>query len=160
VPVGGEVLDLKARPVQDLQRHLRESLKLRVLNIPVPPALTGEHNVRVAVLFSGGLDCTVLARMAHDLLPPDYEIDLINVAFENPRVIQAANSAPKMKKKPKHKTQPIEIPEKELSKLPSSIMAVDCSPFESCPDRETGRKSFEELITVCPTRTWRFLSVS
>ncbi|KAJ4318393.1 hypothetical protein N0V94_004439 [Neodidymelliopsis sp. IMI 364377] len=41
---------------------------------------------QVAVLFSGGLDCTVLARLCHDLLPLDESIDLLNVAFENPRI--------------------------------------------------------------------------
>ena len=35
----------------------------------------------VAVLFSGGLDSVVLARLAHDALPADATIDLINVAF-------------------------------------------------------------------------------
>ena len=42
----------------------------------------------VAVLFSGGLDCTVIARLCHDLLPPSQNIDLINVAFENPRLCE------------------------------------------------------------------------
>ena len=42
--------------------------------------------VRVAVLFSGGLDCTILARMCDDLLPSSEPIDLLNVAFENPRI--------------------------------------------------------------------------
>lgn len=41
---------------------------------------------RVAVLFSGGLDCTILARMCHDLLDTSETIDLLNVAFENPRI--------------------------------------------------------------------------
>ena len=35
----------------------------------------------VALLFSGGLDCTVLAALAHHCLPRDETIDLINVAF-------------------------------------------------------------------------------
>lgn len=40
----------------------------------------------MAVLFSGGLDCTILARLCHDLLPINEGIDLLNVAFENPRI--------------------------------------------------------------------------
>ena len=40
----------------------------------------------IAVLFSGGLDCTILARLCHDLLPLSESIDLLNVAFENPRI--------------------------------------------------------------------------
>jgi len=42
---------------------------------------------RIAVLFSGGLDCSVLAWIIHTLLPPGEHIDLMNVAFENPRFI-------------------------------------------------------------------------
>jgi asparagine synthetase B (glutamine-hydrolysing) len=48
-----------------------------------------ESPPRVAVLFSGGLDCSVLAWLVHTLLPPDEPIDLINVAFENPRTVAA-----------------------------------------------------------------------
>ena len=39
----------------------------------------------VAVLFSGGVDCVVLAALAARVLPKDMPIDLINVAFENRR---------------------------------------------------------------------------
>lgn len=45
-----------------------------------------DTEARVAILFSGGLDCTILARLMHDLLPLDQSIDLLNVAFENPRI--------------------------------------------------------------------------
>lgn len=44
---------------------------------------------RVAVLFSGGLDCTLLARLTNDLLPVGESIDLPNVAFYNPRTVSA-----------------------------------------------------------------------
>jgi asparagine synthetase B (glutamine-hydrolysing) len=40
----------------------------------------------VAILFSGGLDCTLLARLAHESLHQNTIIDLLNVAFENPRI--------------------------------------------------------------------------
>ncbi|XP_013201210.2 asparagine synthetase domain-containing protein CG17486 [Amyelois transitella] len=36
----------------------------------------------VGILFSGGLDCSILALMADKYLPEDQEIDLINVAFK------------------------------------------------------------------------------
>jgi len=36
---------------------------------------------RIGVLFSGGIDCTVVARLAHEALPPDDAIDLISVCF-------------------------------------------------------------------------------
>lgn len=41
----------------------------------LPPA-------RVAVLFSGGVDCMVVACLAHRHVPADEPIDLINVCFD------------------------------------------------------------------------------
>lgn len=37
----------------------------------------------IGILFSGGLDCSVLAALAHLILPPETPIELINVAFGN-----------------------------------------------------------------------------
>jgi asparagine synthetase B (glutamine-hydrolysing) len=118
---------------------LHESLKPRVLNIPIPP-LSALEDAKLAVLFSGGLDCTVLARMAHDILPLNHPIDLLNVAFENPRVVRAA--APKAD-----------------AKGPDEASNGD-SAYESCPDRITGRASVEELRRVCPGRAWRFVAIN
>lgn len=69
------------------QRTLEQSVQARVTRIrsDAPDADT-----RVAVLFSGGLDCTVLAAMAHRHIPERQGIDLINVAFENPRALAHA----------------------------------------------------------------------
>ena len=47
----------------------------------------------MAILFSGGLDCTLLARLTHDMISHTEPIDLLNVAFENPR-IHKTESAP------------------------------------------------------------------
>lgn len=47
-------------------------------------------DAHVAVLFSGGIDCTVLAALASRFVPHGQRIDLLNVAFENPRVVAAA----------------------------------------------------------------------
>ncbi len=136
-----------------LKCHLSASLRLRILDVPLPPGYSTEHQVRVAVLFSGGLDCTVLARMAHDILPSDQHIDLINVAFENPRVVQAAKNALASKKNEsdENKNSLLGFPE---------VIVDDLSPYENCPDRETGRKAFRELQALCPGRTWRFIAVS
>ena len=114
-----------------LRQQLVESLSLRVLDIPTPPLADGK--TRVAVLFSGGLDCTVLARLAHEVLDPDQGIDLLNAAFENPRVVA------------------------QLRKEPNGDLPDF---YEACPDRITGRKSFAELCKVCPGRAFRFVAVS
>ncbi|RDW75030.1 hypothetical protein BP6252_06172 [Coleophoma cylindrospora] len=131
-------LQLQSPSVAILRKHLVDSLRLRILNVLVPPSLCVASRVRIAVLFSGGLDCTVLARLTHELLPLDQEIDLLNVAFENPRVVQAAKNARK----------------------PGQLEANTLDPFESCPDRQTGRRSFQELQDVCPTRIWRFVAIN
>lgn len=143
------ILGLDSPSVVSLRHYLCESLKPRILTIPTPPSIGHSQNVRLAILFSGGLDCTVLARLAHDLLPSDQEIDLLNVAFENPRVIKAAQTGPRLKKG----AQP---PPPDTTQ----ILDKKVSPYELCPDRETGRKAHQELRSVCPGRTWRFVAVS
>ncbi|KAG9247997.1 asparagine synthase-domain-containing protein [Calycina marina] len=157
-------LTLDTGSVLALWDHLRDSLKLRILNIPEPPAATTGNTTRVAILFSGGLDCTVLARIAHDILPHDQDIDLINVAFENPRVVAAANKPIKVSKKRQGRaigsnlgTKNYITPNEELEA--KTLKATEVGPFELCPDRETGRKAFLELGEVCPHRTWRFIAV-
>jgi asparagine synthetase B (glutamine-hydrolysing) len=133
-------LDSHSSSVMQLELQLQASLKLRVLNIPTPPKSQHGNETKLAILFSGGLDCTVLARMAHALLPADDNIDLLNVAFENPRVVQAA---------------------KAKSNGNNTIEVTDTdSVYESCPDRITGRKALRELRQVCPGRVWRFVAVS
>ncbi|KAL8950692.1 MAG: hypothetical protein Q9222_003278 [Ikaeria aurantiellina] len=121
-------LQLLSPAVGNLEHYLRKSLVLRTAgtfgastNI-VPPA-------PIAILFSGGLDCTLLACIIDDILPRTQEIDLLNVAFENPRVLRAAD--------------------------PDKTSAAYCE----CPDRQTGLSSFAELQRVCPQRTWRFVSI-
>lgn len=129
-------LDFGSVSVEMLRYWLCESLKLRVLNIPEPPSPLSDADVRLAILFSGGLDCTVLARLAHDLVPSSQGIDLINVAFENPRQVAVDKTV--------RRTQPY---------LPVTDV------YEACPDRITGRKAFAELRSICPDRHWRFIAV-
>lgn len=54
------------------------------MELDAEPSL--QKSAKIAILFSGGLDCTILARLSHDLLPVTESIDLLNVAFENPRI--------------------------------------------------------------------------
>lgn len=120
--------------VHDVKRELSAALRIRVANIPTyTPNFTSSQTdqpvPRVAILFSGGLDCTLLARLAHDLLPDEESIDLLNVAFYNPRTV-AANAS------------------------------QASHPYESCPDRITGRSSFLELQQLCPGRQWQFVAIN
>ncbi|KAH8697465.1 asparagine synthase [Talaromyces proteolyticus] len=118
--------------VERLEYELRRSLDTRIRNVP---RLGVGSNTKIAVLFSGGLDCTILARLAHDILPLDQPIDLLNVSFENPRVAAAL---------------------KAKSEKDNTHMG---SIYESCPDRITGRAGYGELQRVCPDRLWRFVAV-
>ncbi|KAH8912085.1 asparagine synthase [Coniochaeta sp. PMI_546] len=133
LPTGNTALLSTSPAVSSLREQLAASLSLRVLNVPEPPVNGSAANTRVAVLFSGGLDCTVLARLSHDLLPPDQAVDLLNVAFENPRV------AAQLQKQAKG--APVDV-------------------YEACPDRITGRKAYAELQSVCPGRVFRFVAVN
>jgi asparagine synthetase B (glutamine-hydrolysing) len=170
LPKSGDTLGFSSSSVEQLEHQLIESLRLRILNIPEPPFQGTPTKVKLAILFSGGLDCTVLASIAHQLLPPDHEIDLLNVAFENPRVIHASKQAPKTKK-PKNKryikpTESEHLVAESFSKVqPDAIIPDQAdgsespSPYEACPDRITGRSAVEELRSVFPGRTWRFVEV-
>jgi hypothetical protein len=49
-----------------------------------------DPSVAIAVvLFSGGLDCALLARLTNDLPPVGESIDLLNIDFYNPRIVGA-----------------------------------------------------------------------
>ncbi|RMD42813.1 hypothetical protein DV735_g2388, partial [Chaetothyriales sp. CBS 134920] len=111
-----------------LLEHLSASLRRRILRIH-EHTNTGSKNkgATVAVLFSGGLDCALLSRVSHDILPLTEPIDLLNVAFENPRSLKAHASA---------------------------------DPYESCPDRMTGRSTFASLANNFPDRNWRFVAIN
>jgi asparagine synthetase B (glutamine-hydrolysing) len=128
------ILSLQSAAVGQLRAHLTESLRFRVRDIPMSPPRQSDlaADARLAVLFSGGLDCSVLARLAHELVPVEQAIDLLNVAFQNPRV--AANR-----------------------KANAADLGDDI--YEACPDRITGSQSFAELVRVCKDRTWRFVAV-
>ncbi|MCJ1312872.1 hypothetical protein MMC25_006548 [Agyrium rufum] len=139
-PVHEPPLQMDDNVIQDLESRLRASVSRRIRNIPLLFTDDGANapveKPRVAILFSGGIDCTLLARLVHDELPQDYEVDLLNVAFENPRSIAAA---------------------KANQSGPSDDSKNSC--YNRCPDRLTGLSTFNELISECPNRPWRFVSI-
>ncbi|KAI4143264.1 MAG: hypothetical protein LQ340_007063 [Diploschistes diacapsis] len=111
-----------------------QALKARLT--AVSPHL--KEGPKYAVLFSGGVDCTLLALLADAILPPSHSIDLLNVAFENPRVIAAAAMQ---------------------AKLDHAADTTDFG-YASCPDRVTGLSSYSQLKALRPNRHWRFVSIS
>ncbi|CAZ80859.1 unnamed protein product [Tuber melanosporum] len=146
-------LNTDSPEVGKLKEVLLGSVRIRVGDIPEPPG--PGRKVRLAVLFSGGLDCSVIARLVHECLPLDEAVDLLNVAFENRRFVEARNKANKANK-PKRRTQhpeaaaPPEDPQREG--------AVD--PYSICPDRITGLATYDELQKVCPGRLWNFIQIN
>ncbi|SZF04780.1 unnamed protein product [Blumeria hordei] len=146
IPLTYASLNLQSASVESLRRHLIESLRLRVSNILQLNPSEGSR-VRIAILFSGGLDCSVLARIVHDILPAHEDVDLINVAFENPRAINAAKTHSSNKDINLHMTA-------------TGYEVLENNPYENCPDRKTGRRSLSEIQSICPGRTWRFVAVN
>ncbi|KFB47237.1 AGAP010492-PA-like protein [Anopheles sinensis] len=66
---------------------LRISIKERVINTTKSckmclPMSTICAHAKVGILFSGGIDCTILALLADDNVPTETPIELLNVAFE------------------------------------------------------------------------------
>jgi len=84
-------------PIQFLE-ILQSALSIRTRTIPQTHSYLNsprsDTHARLAVLFSGGLDCSVIAWLIHALLPRNEVIDLINVAFENPRTVAAQKTKP------------------------------------------------------------------
>lgn len=86
---------------------------------------------KIAILFSGGLDSTVLAALTDRVWPADESIDLLNVAFSTPA-------------KPNHKN--------------ASSREKSADNF-NVPDRLTGLQALVELQTLNPSRQWNFVKV-
>jgi len=143
--------------VSRLYDLLTASLRLRVRNVPNRDPNVNDTNCNIGILFSGGLDCTLLARLVHDILPTNEPVELYNVAFENKRVINGVVNELKktQKKQAKYGTAGIS----EDSALIRSSQPEKISAYDLCPDRMTGLKSFGELQKVCPGRPWKLVKI-
>lgn len=84
VPKDQYRLTVHSSAVSELAAVLSSAIRLRVRDIPGLYFDDSVSQARIAILFSGGLDCTTIARMIHDLIPRYCSIDLLNVAFQNP----------------------------------------------------------------------------
>ncbi|KAG8873946.1 hypothetical protein FRB97_006334 [Tulasnella sp. 331] len=133
---------------------LDESVKLRVQHIPsINVSAAGQP--RVGILFSGGIDCSVIAYLAHQHLPIEEPIDLLNVAFENPRVLKA-NTSQISKKTSTQKKR--DVQEDVLDSQPEAATQAGEGMYD-VPDRLTGLEQLEELRRICPDRLWHFVEV-
>ena len=82
-------------------------------------------------------------------MDPSEPIDLLNVAFENPRKLrnQVDDSIESGRKRGKRQKQKDEI----------GLSSVDAN--YNVPDRLTGLQELEELRRLSPNRTWNFVSL-
>lgn len=135
-------------PVDRLIAELDKSVRLRVQSIP----RRAPAEARVAILFSGGIDSTALCYFADRHIPKNEPIDLLNVAFENPRKIRVQlggnlDALPKHIKRERKKNEE----NGHLAQHGASYMV---------PDRVGGLEELEELRKVCPDRVWNFVEIN
>lgn len=88
------------------------------------------NHPKVGILFSGGIDCTILAVLADKFVDKNNAIDLINVSFEKIVRNQTANKQQK--------------PDEN---------------YET-PDRLTSIETLNELMELCPERKWNLIEVN
>ncbi len=125
-PMGSNLYANCMQLASSLLQKLHDSMAPRVLSLS-----ESQPSVRLAILFSGGLDCTILAMLAHHLLPLSETIDLINVAFENPRKSAYLNATEQVS-----------------------------DPYMICADRINSRNTFKQLVELTGyKRRWRLLEV-
>ncbi|TFY82693.1 hypothetical protein EWM64_g1316 [Hericium alpestre] len=145
--------------VNDLIAHLNRCVMRHIQNIPSrnqatpPSAAQSTSPARLAVLFSGGIDSTMLAYLTDRHVPPNEPIDLLNVAFENPRKIQLKvdGNIGGLKKK-----------QKKLKERNGVLGVLGSGGYNHdylVPDRVTGLQELEELRRLCPGRIWNFVEV-
>lgn len=86
-------------------------------------------------------------------MPLDEPIDLLNVAFENPRKIRAQvdGNAGGIKRKKKLNVLQDDRPA-------GGRVLERCDPNYLVPDRSAGLYELEELRSLCPGRQWNFVS--
>ncbi|GAA5808404.1 hypothetical protein MFLAVUS_001795 [Mucor flavus] len=136
-----EIDNQMEQAIKEFSDELSKAVKTRVADVPY---LNSKGQARVAILFSGGLDCICLAAFADKHLPLLESVDLLNVAFENPRIEKA-------------RTQKSIVEEPIIEK---PMIKEHVRSIYDTPDRLTGRAGVEELRNIAPNRTWNFVEIN
>ncbi|XP_037036916.1 asparagine synthetase domain-containing protein CG17486 [Bradysia coprophila] len=89
VSTSDELIDLLTRSLKQRVEATPQLCK----NCIKSPVVKECNHPKVGILFSGGIDCTILALMAHEIIDSANAIDLINVSFEKINRNPSANRA-------------------------------------------------------------------
>nr|CDS27106.1 integrator complex subunit 8 [Hymenolepis microstoma] len=128
-------------PVNTLKTLLQQAIAKQVgplsqLSFRLSDVCSCLH-AQIGILFSGGLDSTVIAALTDSVIPTDHSIDLINVAFQHLRRNVPSN--------------------KKLSKNNDSTSDQLYASPDDAPDRQTALSSFEDLRRLNPNRHWHLI---
>ncbi|KAL5641342.1 hypothetical protein ACGC1H_001729 [Rhizoctonia solani] len=160
---------ISTEQIEDFISRLDESVRSRVASIPSNEADIPQSQTPVArlgVLFSGGIDSSVVAYLADRHIPRDEPIDLLNVGFENPRTLgvpqnKAAQVAKVQRKRDKkERRKGLHAPEAPAAPSPRVTDEPPKAGTYDVPDRLTGLQQLEELQRLCPHRKWNFVCVN
>ncbi|EUC66886.1 asparagine synthase domain protein, putative [Rhizoctonia solani AG-3 Rhs1AP] len=160
---------ISTEQIEDFISRLDDSVRSRVANIPSNAADIPQSQTLVArlgVLFSGGIDSSVVAYLADRHIPRDEPIDLLNVGFENPRTLgvpqnKAAQAAKVQRKRDKkERRKGLHAPEVPAAPSPGVTDEPPKAGIYDVPDRLTGLQQLEELQRLCPHRKWNFVCVN
>lgn len=78
--------------IEELYNRLFDAVKKRLSTIF--PYHLSNCDSKVAILFSGGIDCTLLAGFCGEILDENTTVDLLNVSFSNPRAKLSYDETP------------------------------------------------------------------
>lgn len=81
--------------ISKIHRQLGHSVYKRISTIF--PLLEDMTESKFAILFSGGIDCTLIAGLCGEICEKDTTIDLLNVSFSNPRANLTYDETPDRK---------------------------------------------------------------
>lgn len=76
-----KLIQLLRKSIYDRVKTTKTYCKL-CMHFKTKKHITCTHS-KVAILFSGGIDCSLIARLASDIIEPTDSIDLLNISFTN-----------------------------------------------------------------------------
>lgn len=122
------IIDLLSKSVQERVTTTQQFCKNCL------PTRSMCNHSRVGILFSGGIDCSLIAVLANRFVDVNQPIDLINVAFE-----KIQNRKPRNQEK---------------------IQNIEPIIDWNVPDRMTAIETHKELCRVFPDRKWNLVEVN